>query len=76
LVRRTLLSHLIRIHQAGIEHLDVEPRNVVLSKSKGPVVVDVDGASLDHSCEGLSCGELREVARRLGINLGQFDSGS
>ncbi|KAJ7241092.1 hypothetical protein C8J57DRAFT_1527134 [Mycena rebaudengoi] len=66
---RTLLSHLIRIHQAGIEHLDVELRNVVLSKSKGPVVVDVDGASLDHSCEGLSCGELREVARRLGINL-------
>ncbi|KAJ7867646.1 hypothetical protein B0H13DRAFT_2281170 [Mycena leptocephala] len=67
--RGTLLSRLIRIHQAGIEHLDVEPRNVVLSKSKGPVVVDFDGASLDHTCDGLSCGELRELARRLGINL-------
>ncbi|KAJ7866710.1 hypothetical protein B0H13DRAFT_1068972 [Mycena leptocephala] len=52
--RRTLLSRLIRIHQARIEHLDVEPRNVVLSKSKGPVVVDFDGASLDHTCDGLS----------------------
>ncbi|KAF7334853.1 hypothetical protein MSAN_02361600 [Mycena sanguinolenta] len=63
--RRTLLSHLIRIHQAGTEHLDVEPRDVVLSKSKGPVVV-----SHDHCCEGLFCGELRNlVARRLGINL-------
>ncbi|KAJ7860213.1 hypothetical protein B0H14DRAFT_2350722 [Mycena olivaceomarginata] len=70
--RHTLLSRLIRIHQAGVEHLDVEPRNVVLSKSRGPIIVDFDGASLDHCCGGLSCGELREVARRLGIDLGQL----
>ncbi|KAJ6573207.1 hypothetical protein DFH09DRAFT_890845, partial [Mycena vulgaris] len=65
--RHTLLSCLIRIHQAGVEQLDFEPRNVVLSKSRGPVIVDFDGTSLDHCCGGLSCGELREVARRLGI---------
>lgn len=72
LTRHTLLSRLVRIHQAGVEHLDVEPRNVVLSKSRGPVVVNFDGASLDHCCGGLSCRELREVARRLGIDLGHL----
>ncbi|KAJ7023799.1 hypothetical protein C8F04DRAFT_1271042 [Mycena alexandri] len=67
--RRSLMQHLVRIHQAGVEHHDVEPRNVVLSKTRGPIIVDFDGASLNHRCEGQGCGELREVAGRLGINL-------
>ncbi|KAJ7633819.1 hypothetical protein DFH06DRAFT_685930 [Mycena polygramma] len=67
--RRTLVQHLIRIHQAGVEHHDVEPRNVVLSRTRGPTIVDFDGASLNHRCEGRGCDELREVARRLGIDL-------
>ncbi|KAJ6487160.1 hypothetical protein C8R47DRAFT_979401 [Mycena vitilis] len=69
--RRTLVQHLIRIHQAGVEHHDVEPRNVVLSRTRGPTIVDFDGASLNHRCEGRGCDELREVARRLGIDLGR-----
>lgn len=55
-----------------MEHLDIEPRNVVWSKSRGPVIVDFDSASLDHCCKGLSCAELRAVASRLGLDLGQL----
>ncbi|KAJ6528015.1 hypothetical protein B0H19DRAFT_1243089 [Mycena capillaripes] len=67
--RHTLLSHLIRIHSAGVQHNDMEPRNVVLSPSLGPIIIDFDVASLDHRCDGLYCCELRELAGCLGLNL-------
>lgn len=68
------MSHLIRIHNAGVQHNDLEPRNVVVSQSLGPIIIDFDSASLDHRCEGPSCRELRELAGRLGIDLGQLVS--
>ncbi|KAJ6528599.1 hypothetical protein B0H19DRAFT_1243083 [Mycena capillaripes] len=68
--RHTLMSHLIRIHNAGVQHNDLEPRNVVVSQSLGPIIIDFDSASLDHRCEGPSCRELRELAGCLGIDPG------
>ncbi|KAJ7757173.1 hypothetical protein B0H14DRAFT_408197 [Mycena olivaceomarginata] len=67
--RRTLLSHLVRLHRTGIQHNDIEPRNVTLSPSSAPVIIDFDNASLDHVCQGKSCTELLEVAQRLGLDL-------
>ncbi|KAF7372411.1 Proteophosphoglycan ppg4 [Mycena venus] len=67
--RRTLLSHIVCLHQTGIQHNDIEPRNVMLSPSSAPVIIDFDHASLDHICQGKSCTELLEVAQRLGLNL-------
>ncbi|KAJ6603621.1 hypothetical protein DFH09DRAFT_854818, partial [Mycena vulgaris] len=56
--RHKLLAHLICLHQAGVQHNDMEPRNIVMSASRGPVIIDFDNASLGHSCPGLSCTEL------------------
>ncbi|KAJ7499371.1 hypothetical protein FB451DRAFT_1385070 [Mycena latifolia] len=67
--RRTLLSHLVRLHRTGIQHNDIEPRNVMLSPFSAPVIIDFDDASLDHVCQGKSCTELLEVAQRLGLDL-------
>ncbi|KAJ7077074.1 hypothetical protein C8R44DRAFT_826482 [Mycena epipterygia] len=67
--RRTLLSHLVCLHRIGIQHNDIEPRNVMLSPSSTPVIIDFDNASLDHICQGKSCTELLEVAQRLGLDL-------
>ncbi|KAJ6521743.1 hypothetical protein B0H19DRAFT_684871 [Mycena capillaripes] len=64
------MSHLIRIRNAGVQHNDLEPRNVVVSQSLGPIIIDFDSASLDHCCEGPSCRELRELAGCLGIDPG------
>ncbi|KAJ7435920.1 hypothetical protein B0H11DRAFT_2295207 [Mycena galericulata] len=73
--RRILLSHLVRLHQAGVRHNDLEPRNVTFSEWRrsgavGPRIIDLDNAKLGHVCPGLTCGELREVARCLGLDLG------
>ncbi|KAF7371519.1 Proteophosphoglycan ppg4 [Mycena venus] len=67
--RRTLLSHIVCLHQTGIQHNDIEPRNIMLSPSSAPVIIDFDHASLDHICQGKSCTELLEVAQRLGLDL-------
>lgn len=67
--RKILLSHLIRIHRAGVKHNGFEPRNVVMSESGEPKIIDFDNSS--HSiCTGLKCIELVEVARWLNLDLG------
>ncbi|KAK6966559.1 hypothetical protein R3P38DRAFT_2816049 [Favolaschia claudopus] len=67
--RHALMSHLIRIHRAGVQHNDVESRNVFLSPSKDPVIIDFDNASLHHHCTGQYCDELPKLAYCLGLNL-------
>ncbi|KAJ7189300.1 hypothetical protein GGX14DRAFT_485270 [Mycena pura] len=61
--KRRLLQRLIRLHENGIQHNDLEPRNVTYSQTLGPVIIDFDRASLDHQCTGSSCAEL------LGLDL-------
>ncbi|KAJ7432460.1 hypothetical protein B0H11DRAFT_2126163, partial [Mycena galericulata] len=73
--RKILLSHLVRLHQAGVQHNDLEARNVTVSDSRrsgsvGPRIIDLDNAKLGHVCPGLTCGELLELARCLGLDLG------
>lgn len=64
------MSHLIRIHQTGIQHNDFEPRNVVWSKSSGPTIIDFDNASVHFSCKGNMCDELVRAAQWLELNIG------
>ncbi|KAJ7730299.1 hypothetical protein B0H16DRAFT_220357 [Mycena metata] len=71
--RPTLLLRVVRLHQAGVLHNDLEPRNIVLSKRLGPRIIDFDNATFDHACRGLSCKELSELSRRLGLDLGELD---
>ncbi|KAJ6528831.1 hypothetical protein B0H19DRAFT_1083172 [Mycena capillaripes] len=67
--RQKLLSHIIRLHQAGVQHNDMEPRNVTLSPRLGPFIIDFDNATLGHMCTGLSCKELCQMSNRLGLDL-------
>ncbi|KAJ7711836.1 hypothetical protein B0H16DRAFT_1479986 [Mycena metata] len=68
--RPTLLLRVVRLHRAGVLHNDLERRNIVLSKRLGPRIIDFDNATFDHACRGLSCKELSELSRRLGLDLG------
>ena len=65
------MSYLIRIHQKGVQHNDLEPRNVVISQSSGPSIIDFDNATIHHSCMGYKCVELIETAQRLGLDIGE-----
>ncbi|KAJ7759728.1 hypothetical protein DFH07DRAFT_940064 [Mycena maculata] len=67
--RRTLFRRLLRLHQSGIQHNDFEPRNVTMFGLSNPILIDFDNASLDHTCTGVSCGELLQVAEVLNLNL-------
>jgi serine/threonine protein kinase len=71
-LRRRLLRNLIRLHQIGIQHNDMEPRNVTTSPGSGPVIIDFDNARLDHACKGDSCEELCQVAKDLELDLGKL----
>ncbi|KAJ7734517.1 hypothetical protein DFH07DRAFT_988971, partial [Mycena maculata] len=59
-----LFHRLIRLHKTGVQHNDLEPRNVTRSSS-GPLIIDFDHASLGHNCPGASCQELLQVAEAL-----------
>ncbi|KAJ7190524.1 hypothetical protein GGX14DRAFT_382088 [Mycena pura] len=69
--KRTLFCRLVRLHQSGIQHNDLEPRNVTRSESSGPVIIDFDHASLDHTCTGASCDELLQLADTLDLDPGE-----
>ncbi|KAJ7190501.1 hypothetical protein GGX14DRAFT_483096 [Mycena pura] len=73
--RHRLLRRLIRLHENGIQHNDLEPRNVTYSQTLGPVIIDFDRASLDHQCTGSSCAELLYVAGLLDLDLAAELSG-
>jgi serine/threonine protein kinase len=62
-----------RLHEAGVLHNDLEPRNVVISERSGPRIIDFDNATLNHTCGGISCEELAELARNLSLDLGELD---
>ncbi|KAJ7633813.1 hypothetical protein DFH06DRAFT_1221718 [Mycena polygramma] len=66
--RRLLLTRLVCLHQAGVLHNDLEPRNVARSKKFGPLIIDFDEASLNHVCPGSSCWELRRLAHVLQLD--------
>ncbi|KAJ7261492.1 hypothetical protein C8J57DRAFT_1719720 [Mycena rebaudengoi] len=67
--RRILLLRVVRLHQAGVLHNDLEPRNIVFSERSGPRIIDFDNATLEHRCTGLSCKELCEMSHCLGLDL-------
>ncbi|KAF7372396.1 RIO-like kinase [Mycena venus] len=68
--RQTRLMRVVRLHEAGVLHNDLEPRNVVISKRSGPRIIDFDNATLNHTCGGISCEELAELAHHLSLDLG------
>ena len=56
--RRILMSHITRIHQCGVSHEDLEPRNVLVSNSGRLSIIDFEHSERSHVC-GERCAELR-----------------
>ncbi|KAJ6493273.1 hypothetical protein C8R45DRAFT_1095777 [Mycena sanguinolenta] len=46
--KRILFVRIARLHQSGVMHNDLEPRNVTQSGTSGPLIIDFDEASLNH----------------------------
>ena len=67
--RLTLYHHVTAIHEHGVCHGDLEPRNVVVSQTGGVFLIDF-GSSENHHCSGDGCGELLDFRVKL-----QLDSG-
>lgn len=74
--RHILFARLVRLHQSGVVHNDIEPRNVTHSEKTGPLIIDFDEASCDHVCTGESCKELCRVAQLLQLDAGKSDPDS
>ncbi|KAJ7506673.1 hypothetical protein B0H11DRAFT_239431 [Mycena galericulata] len=54
------------IHEAGVLHGDVEPRNIARASGGGPLrVIDFGSASMGHGCPGRGCRELRGLREAL-----------
>ncbi|KAJ7712221.1 hypothetical protein B0H16DRAFT_1744432 [Mycena metata] len=68
--KRLVFTSLVRLHQSGVLHNDVEPRNVTRSETSGPFVIDFDEASFHHVCMGPSCKELLRLAQVLQLDAG------
>jgi len=56
--RRILVSHITQIHQCGVSHEDLEPRNVLVSNSGRLSIIDFERSERSHMC-GEGCAELR-----------------
>ncbi|KAJ6520904.1 hypothetical protein DFH09DRAFT_225521 [Mycena vulgaris] len=52
---------LCQMHELGVTHGDVEPRNIVRRPSGELACVDFGRASQDHFCPGSSCVELQDL---------------
>ncbi|KAJ6454723.1 hypothetical protein C8R47DRAFT_221872 [Mycena vitilis] len=67
--KHLFFTRLVHLHQrVCILHNDIEPRNVTLSETSGPLVIDFDEASFNHLCLGASCKELRRLAEALQLD--------
>ncbi|KZV95852.1 hypothetical protein EXIGLDRAFT_734341 [Exidia glandulosa HHB12029] len=63
--KEKLMSMFKTLHRQGIEHGDVEPRNVVRDPSSGKLtIIDLAMANVQHRCSD-SCEELESLASRL-----------
>lgn len=71
-LRISIRSAFVKLHDMGIEHRDVAPRNVVLDEKTGEwTVVDFAKADLTHKCPGASCPELLQLTAALKIASGE-----
>jgi serine/threonine protein kinase len=62
------------IHYLGVEHRDLEPRNVLRrGRSCTFKIIDFGFSDVDHTCPGWrECGELKEVWRKLQLDRVNF----
>ncbi|KAK7020958.1 hypothetical protein R3P38DRAFT_2534879, partial [Favolaschia claudopus] len=57
------------IHQAGIMHRDLAPRNIIRRARGSLCIIDFETASLNHKCPGETCSELSELHQALDLNM-------
>ncbi|KAI9510251.1 hypothetical protein F5148DRAFT_1374614 [Russula earlei] len=67
--RLIIFWELYCIHLLGVEHGDLEPRNVLQKWSRFPKIIDFGFANVNHSCPGWNqCEELKDVLRKVGLD--------
>ncbi|TDL26899.1 hypothetical protein BD410DRAFT_894832 [Rickenella mellea] len=67
--KSALLDEAISIHESGVYHNDIEPRNVVVDKGGNVHIIDFHLARSDHKCAGAAdCWELKDLANELGLS--------
>ncbi|KAJ7102741.1 hypothetical protein C8R44DRAFT_887486 [Mycena epipterygia] len=63
--RETLWRHACAVHAHGVQHNDLELRNLVVSAVGGVRIIDYAYAELGHKCDEATCDELRDFRRLL-----------
>jgi tRNA A-37 threonylcarbamoyl transferase component Bud32 len=63
--RSDLIGHALAVHQHGVIHNDMEPRNVVVSDAKVKII-DFGLAEEGHVCDGLQrCPGLLDLQEKI-----------
>ncbi|KAJ6591502.1 hypothetical protein DFH09DRAFT_176674 [Mycena vulgaris] len=55
------------IHAAGVQHGDLEARNIVRDEEGRLSILDFGHATVNHACERGVCGELSDLRQNLGL---------
>ncbi|KAJ6515242.1 hypothetical protein C8R45DRAFT_955747 [Mycena sanguinolenta] len=63
--RTAIYSAMEAIHNSGVVHRDMAPRNVVRGPTGALSVIDFELATVGHDCTGVDCGELRNLRAAL-----------
>jgi RIO-like serine/threonine protein kinase len=67
--RATLIDHMLTIHEYGIRHGDLEPRNIVVSPAGKITVIDFEMSDQTHCCEDKKCMELDVLRNILQVDV-------
>ena len=66
--REQIYNAALALHNVGIEHNDLEPRNILLDQCGDIHIIDFHLSTAGHHCGGLiECLELQLLAERLGM---------
>lgn len=67
--RVALLKSVSQMHQRGICHHDLEPRNIMVSPSGKVSVIDFEFSTKDHACHQATCHEIIDLTERLSADV-------
>ncbi|KAJ3740189.1 hypothetical protein DFH05DRAFT_1559922 [Lentinula detonsa] len=64
--KRKLFAMTQKLHELGIEHRDISPRNILMDQDENLRIIDFHISKLGHKCPGpIACGELKQLAEDL-----------
>ncbi|KAJ3999111.1 hypothetical protein F5050DRAFT_1805353 [Lentinula boryana] len=64
--KRKVFAMTEKLHELGIEHRDISPRNILMDQDENLRIIDFHISKLGHKCPGpVACGELKQLAEDL-----------